>query len=456
MNDLSEADRAVLQAIQELTIQHNGQPPTLAEIAVYLGLQTSSRGNIQRQLRRLRPQYVDWTDSPRSLRITPTGLARIKAVPLTNPASDFPIPEMVLPLLASGLTTISQAVASGKLLQVPYPVAWQRGMNILAVECLIRGIVPPSHTLEALAWCRQPVASWPLHFAETTRLYDQPLLEDDQPSELCRELARGLPAGEAELELSERWILTVQQTAARQGLAGGYVAVRRYLVEHPVVEPEELLAASLNPQMAPFVAEIQEMYEEVPSTVVEQGQIYLCGFCGWTLERRHDRLQCGDPRCRTLTANFTRDTQTRAWNPQLPLLRVRRAIRRYVVAPGIYEVSTARRLAALGVEVALWPNYDQYDLRITFDEGEVWGVDVKDWRYPHLLARHIETALAETEEGASGPLGRIIYAVPDERAQETRTYLPLLRGVLRRPGVEIWTLSELIEAVRERKQVPHA
>jgi hypothetical protein len=75
----TEADRAALAAIVDLTQQNKGRAPTLAEVTEALGFPSNSRGNIQRQLTRLRPRYVTWTTSPRSLTVTPEGVALICA-----------------------------------------------------------------------------------------------------------------------------------------------------------------------------------------------------------------------------------------------------------------------------------------------------------------------------------------------------------------------------------------
>ena len=88
-----------------LTEQKSGIPPTLAEIAIELGYQSSSRANIQRQLTRLRPEYVDWNTSPRSLQVTAAGQALL-GITLSDRSIDLPVSEAILPLLASGLTYI--------------------------------------------------------------------------------------------------------------------------------------------------------------------------------------------------------------------------------------------------------------------------------------------------------------------------------------------------------------
>ncbi len=80
----NESDLSLLSIIATLSQQDGGRPPTFAEIAVTAGMQSSSRGNIQRQLSRLRPTYVDWDSSPRSLALTDAAYAL-----LTRQKRDF-------------------------------------------------------------------------------------------------------------------------------------------------------------------------------------------------------------------------------------------------------------------------------------------------------------------------------------------------------------------------------
>ncbi len=449
MSDPSQAEIELLKNIHMLTEQHNGRPPSLAELAVSVGLRASSRANVQRQLAQLKPTFVDWTNTPRSLRLTPAGNALIGQAGAPTSKDDAPLPDVVLPLLASGLTQIAADLGNGKHAQAPYPPSWQRGLNILAVNCLLRGTEPPKHSVEAWQWCHRPLNAWPVRFSGQFRFLESSFLEDGQPTDFCRELAQGLPKGEAEMELSERLMGRIRHDAELRRDQAAYVAVRQYLIEHPVVSLEELLRGSFDPAMAAFGGELMDMYEAVPQAAVEAGQVLLCGHCGWTLVRRDGRLRCGDDRCRVLTANFTRNTRWRPITAEAPLQRARRAIRRYVVAAGIYELEAARSLGALGLSVELWPHFDRYDLRIIFSSGESWAVDVKDWRFPHLLAKRL-CPLAN--DGASS-WSRSFYAIPDSRVSENPNYLTFLRNAATLQDFEVMTISELTAAARARKQV---
>lgn len=446
----TESDKRLLQAIVTLTENFRGRPPTLAEIAMNLGYPSSSRGNIQRQLTKLRPTYVDWTDGPRTLHITSSGLALLSIKP-SEESIDLPLPEAILCLLASGLTYLIDDIAEGKPLHAPFPQSWQRGLNILASECLLREVDPPIHLHAALAWCRRPLREWPVHFRiPPTWLHESLLDEDDQPTPLCREYA--LTKCDAEEEACQKTMLKVLSEAKKNRAPQSYVIFRQFLIEHPVITDDELMKCSFDTQIGTLGSYLTDLYERVPTFVAEQGKVLLCGFCGWTLQQSHGRLHCGDDRCRILTGDFIHCvTQERSEAPE-HLQRVRRAIRRYVVAPGIYEIRTIQRLHALGITAELWPGYDAYDIRIIFPDRTVWAIDIKDWRFPHLLAPRL------TPLDCHGNLvwDRALYVIPDQRVQETPSYLDILRNATSEQAFSILTIDDLIEEARRYKEQCHA
>jgi len=441
---VTESDLAVLRRLHELTRSQGGQPPTLAELAQALGLQASSRGNVQRQLSRLRPTYVDWTSSPRSLHLTPVGLALL-GVGTGEEQVLEPLPDPVLPLLARGLTELSERIKEGRSLETPYPRAWSRGVSMLAASCLMHSIDPPLHLGEVIRdWCMRPPVSWPISPEMQPRLYDAPLYEDGEPTTLCRELANSISQGDAEQELSEQLMGRILQQAQNARKQEAYVAVRQHVIEHAVISEEKLIMAGFSPEMSIFSGELHDLYEPVPTYITEQRQVFLCGHCGWTLERRNGRLSCGSEQCRVLTEGFTLRTRVLELNEEMRLMRVRRAIRRYIVAPGVYEISTMRRVRALGLRCDLWPGYDAYDLRIIFPSGAVWAVDIKDWQYPHLLGRRL-TAIPQTDDLR---WTSAFYAVPDARVQATPSYLSLL-GIPPKAPFRVVTISELLHLIEE-------
>lgn len=202
-------DVPLLRAVHQLTEAANGRPPTLAELALALGMKASSRANVSRRLQQMRPEYVNWSSTPRSLHLTPAGEASIGLHDLAVSGQEATVSDIILPLLACGLTQLTEQLGANKLI-APYPRPWQRGLNILASECLLHGVKPFDTSAEVMFWCKRPLKQWPVKFPDMTHTANEALLEDDQPSPLCRELARGLPENDAEQELCEQMMAHIR------------------------------------------------------------------------------------------------------------------------------------------------------------------------------------------------------------------------------------------------------
>jgi rubrerythrin len=312
---------------------------------------------------------------------------------------------------------------------------------------MMRGLEPPSHTQAVVTLCKQDPASWPIDFETPASLLEDPLLdEDDQPTAYCRELAEHVARGNAEREACEQLMRALRDVAADHDAQDAYVAVRSYLIRNPVISQLELLVATNNPDMSMFAEHVHAMYESVPSTVVEHDHVWLCGHCGWTLRRRKGQLVCGGEACELNTEAFTKGTQRLPINLSIPLLRVRDAIRTYVTAPGRAEIYLHDALARRGLKIALWPQFDAYDLRITIRPEQVWAVDVKDWVYPHLLAPRLKR-LRDTSSDLA--YTKAFYVVPDMRVRHNMSYLPLLQAATRGQPFEVITVSELLQRVNK-------
>jgi hypothetical protein len=146
-----------------------------------------------------------------------------------------------------------------------------------------------------------------------------------------------------------------------------------------------------------------------------------------------------------LTDNFTRQLGQRPWPVVGDLLRVRRAIRRYIVAPGVHELFLEAQLLRLGLTVTLWPEYDLYDLHILFPHGQRWAIDVKDWKYPHLLAPR----LTPIPTGDTTLYDQALYAIPDARAQQYDSYMTYLRTATTGQPFRVLTIGDIVKQARE-------
>ena len=117
----------------------------------------------------------------------------------------------------------------------------------------------------------------------------------------------------------------------------------------------------------------------------------------------------------------------------------------YIGVPGLSELMLARDLAKIkGVETELWPEFDAYDVRVTFaNTGEAWAVDVKDFRNPTRLAREVRPF------GAAPSWDHAFYAFPEHR--RSRGYMQTFRNLHQSHGsqAEAIFFKDLVRRVRD-------
>jgi hypothetical protein len=108
-------------------------------------------------------------------------------------------------------------------------------------------------------------------------------------------------------------------------------------------------------------------------------------------------------------------------------------------------------------DVALWPGYDSYDLRVTFVDKAAWAIDVKDLREADGLRRTIDKALSGLYAARNIPgleWEQAFYVVPDFRTQWTPGYLSIARADNLVPGEsEVVSMSDVIARIKNRARI---
>jgi hypothetical protein len=182
------------------------------------------------------------------------------------------------------------------------------------------------------------------------------------------------------------------------GDPGGYVLARRFLIDHPATDQEELRA-----QLLATGARLAARYSPLPPDQRYQargrGWWWPCPVCKWPMTVTSDHV-----RCRYLPHQAVyQAVPGRASSPPR-LLRTgdrsprrapaaRRAdnaacvdpgVWRYIVVPGASEVRIAASLEKLGADVQLWPDMDSYDLHVRAGRLDQ-RLDVKEYRSARRL-----------------------------------------------------------------------
>ncbi|NLI93033.1 MAG: hypothetical protein GX434_12835 [Peptococcaceae bacterium] len=291
---------------------------------------------------------------------------------------------IIVHFLATGIVRWHKNyINSGKT--YPYPDDVQFGLDKLACYSLTKNLEFPRNIPEAVQWFHQPLQTWPqvlenlLPFAT-----EEALMIDNMPTDLCYELAL---EGDVEQELMEGLLVQVLNLCQEQGKNEDYVRFRRFIIENPILDRAKLIRWSNNLQNGVAARLLQDAYEDLPAGALgPEGKYYQCPHCGWILEWKNESEgRCIHQQCTEKTNNFKK----RKVLAGTGLVRLKRGIMRFIAWPGRWELKLESDLLKLhhGLKVDLWPGFDSYDLRLTFPTGEVWGIDVKDWRNPYLLAK---------------------------------------------------------------------
>lgn len=323
---------------------------------------------------------------------------------------ELPSDILVLHFIATGVIQLSERVAKGMPMNSQYPIPLQIGLNRLNIIRYRHGLSLIRSIPDLLSWCRRPLKEWPLDITSAHLDPDETLLDNQFPTGVCESLA--CATSDVEADLSERrFMSSVFSTCQVANSPGTYVTFRRLLIEHPVLTEFELLQQRNDrPELNLLTDHLRVAYEDAPPDYILNDHFHCCPICG-NLQQptvQMDRLLCEEERCRQqLTAQPGRAIPAREH-----VLWLKRGLRRFITLPGLTEIRLEQCLLKLRLKVALWPEFDSYDLHIEFPDGKAWAVDVKDWANPFLLALHAKNIPLHP------PLEMGYFVFPDERSRQ--------------------------------------
>ncbi|MGY0022263.1 pPIWI_RE_Y domain-containing protein [Streptomyces sp. YJ-C3] len=320
--------------------------------------------------------------------------------------------------LASALTALDAETGLDSF-TLPYPAEVQRALDRTVLACLERSAEPPASLPDLLSWCRErPVADWPVDLPPDAVGPGDLLLDlnSSRPTELCHEWAE--QTRDSALVLRDREIIRAALRLCREyGEEEAYTEFRRLLVTRPVLTAAEEFAVSVDHVLDPVKELLRRIYQPVPDSYLRGGAYAVCGRCltlltpllhgsGWWCERDRCRRLGPPPVGRRIQKEEAGG-----------LLQLERPLRQFVTGPGRAEVELEARLTALGLHVRMWPAYDAYDMHITFADGWVWAVDVKDWAHPAFLGRAARPVPPEPRYDEA------FWVVPRARADDRPGYV---------------------------------
>ena len=350
---------------------------------------------------------------------------------------------VVVAQLATGVLDYAAALTSEATFRLPYPANLQLALDRLTLIAWRQGVAAPSSVVQLLQLAAEPFGDWPIQLPDADVDPDESLLAYGKPTATCEEL--GSLRGDVEGEMRQNALMyAVMDKTRAAGAPESYVAFRKLLIERPVLTALELDAHRADPVLAVVAAELANAYPDVPPEARADGVVRTCAGChGLRLPTDDGRTWfCDDESC---PAPGTA-------GPDHPAAEgvhwLRRELRTFVTGPGRAELRISEAVAAMGVPVRLWPDFDTCDLAVFGDQP--WVADVKAWRNPTRLGRSLRERLFTVPAEAK----RAFIVVAQEQVNAHRRYVELLRRACPalRPGNRIVAVSEkqFLKLVKEQ------
>ncbi|MDX2162939.1 MAG: hypothetical protein SF162_16605 [bacterium] len=201
---------------------------------------------------------------------------------------------------------------------------------------------------------------------------------------------------------------TLQQWPDRAEAQHTYVAIRSFLSTYSICTVRDLRRQTAIWDYVPA------FYEDVPP--LPHPKLPVCPRCGlleWVDDAWHGvkPTYCSDHNPASLT-----------WiNNEARLQRLKRGIHLRTFIPGQAELAVFSHADNRHAEFPLqlvnverYPGLDTYDLRLTFSDGEVWAVDVKDHTSPLTFIEQVKSLynLGDLKHDQA------FYVIPDARMDD--------------------------------------
>ncbi len=305
---------------------------------------------------------------------------------------------------------------------LPYPAAAQLALDRITALSLVHGKDAPASLPALLALCREPLSTWPI----------ADLFSDVDPDAVFVNALTGLPT-----RLSIDWVSasdsTLGELADSCPSAAVYEQCREFLIDHPVVNQDSMMAVFARPGGQATWKRVQHLYGPVPDAYVRAGRCLRCPSCGClAITDVNEINHCESEKC----PSFTEPSSEPA--DRLRALPAR--MRCVLPATGMIERQLRSACRQAGAEVVLVP--DEIDhLRVRWPRGGAWLIAVSVSTAPALLGLHMQ-------RWSPGEASRIFATVPadlvDQRAN-FRAVFDRHRGTSRTELVSAEDLLHTIE-----------
>lgn len=420
----------ILEALREWFRIHK-QAPTLEELCAELAMQPRQKATLQRWLQTMRGIDVEWEDNAaRSLRL-------LTSDPEVEPGLQIPITE-TLRYLATGLAEWEKREPQERS---NIPKALRVGMSRMYLTSLLQGDEQaPSNLPEFFEWAKKPVVEWKpateiKHLSPEVTLTEDGLISDFA-------LQWQVTGSDVEMQVQEKVLQDVLEYCRTNQLEEQYRALRKLIIERPVLPYPEYRRLLSSTQLRPLRDFLLQIYVDL-ADLAGDNIYHFCPRCKYIMCRRQDETyRCRNMTCEQLSAKdrllplpSVSKQEAETWKAVTP------GVHRYGTLPGLWEIHLAETLTKMGVRVTLWPEIDEFDLLVEFSKKVRWAIDVKDWSYlDEERLKKVEYRLDATET---------FVVFPSEREDVLRIRVERQRLEPELGGVRLRLVSEIVSQAQK-------
>ncbi len=373
-------------------------------------------------------------------------------------------------LLAKGIgdITLMMADTSNTKAVNDFPSTWKKAsilMLELSYEMGTGGFRFPLTLNEQYVLWKTPLNEWNIKYFkeifESSLYGEDPILYMDEITDFCMEFASLYEREDSAIIEFKKIVDDTRANAEEKE----YTEIRRFIIENPIITREQLdrqLYINFSPGARKYSDIIDSLYEDIPSDYLSHGGFYVCPYCGWTLKEyeipksgfvsnEKYRYKCTTGKCNIHSAGWNFEYR----KSEIRYMRVKHSIQKSVVQPGIVELKLCEKLLKIMDDIylgdgksklELYPNCDFADIKISFQNGEVWMVDVKDWVNSGALASKLNSEGVFKRDDIKFDKGFVV--VPNSYGEG---YIRTLKSVYVKNGsYTVMSDTQLIKKVKQR------
>ncbi|MDR6591760.1 hypothetical protein ACFFSW_34360 [Saccharothrix longispora] len=278
-------------------------------------------------------------------------------------------------LTAAAVLAVQDHQGTG--LVVTYPPAAQVALDRITAVCLLEGLDTPASVPALLKLCRSHLSKWPISIPSDYTAPDTVLVDEKTglPTHACIEWASSDPSSSRPVPTDE----LLRRLAVNCPSSATYEQCRDFLIDHPVVNQENMRTVHATPGGPATWKRVQQLYGPVAHAYARDGQCVRCSFCGCLAVTLRDKIsRCESGVCPDFTARHE--------VPVAALRALPTEVRHSLSASGRVEREVRNACLAAGAHVELIRDVVDH-LRITWPFGDVWLVVFSTSAEPALLAR---------------------------------------------------------------------